>query len=289
MGKMSGKVAVITGAASGIGRQSAIRMAQEGAIIVGGDLNPEGGEETIRLCCEAGGDGASMVVDVSREEDVSALIGLAVEKFGGIDVMFNNVGISGAVGQIENITVEDWDRTQHIVLRSAFLGIKHSVPHLRARGGGSIIQTSSMAGIRGFPYLAAYCASKAGMVNLTRSAAIELGVDHIRVNCICPGDIMTPMRSSGLSPEDMARELASHQPIPVAGQADDIAGAVLYLASDDSKWVTGTVIPIDGGATIGVWTYGQNSDLSHLKQGLFLEPSYIREKKKAAAAAASGN
>lgn len=288
MGRLSGKVAVVTGAASGIGRQSAIRLAREGAIVVGGDLNPEGGEETAALCRAAGGGGLSLVTDVSKEADVAALIALAVDQCGGLDILFNNAGISGAVGPIEKITVEDWDRTQNIVLRSAFLGIKHAVPHLRARGGGSIIQTASMAGIRGFPYLGAYCASKAGMVNLTLSAAVELGPDAIRVNCICPGDIMTPMRSSGLTPEEMERELASHQPIARAGQADDIAGAVLYFASDDSRWVTGTVLPVDGGATVGVWTYGQNKDLAHIKDGKFLEPSYIRKKKEAETAAAKG-
>lgn len=278
MGRLTGKVAVITGSASGIGRASALLMAAEGASVVGGDLNPEGGEETTALCRAGGGEASFIQTDVAQEPDVAALIAHAVERFGGIDILFNNAGISGAIGPIEDTPTDLWDRTVNIVLRSAFLGMKHAVPHLRRRGGGSIIQTSSMAGLAGFPGLHAYCSAKAGLLNLTRSAAVELGADRIRVNCICPGDILTPMRSSGLSPEDMERELASHQPIARAGRAEDIARAALYFASDDSEWVTGTILPVDGGATSGVWTYGQNKDLSHVRKTGFLGPSFLRGK-----------
>lgn len=283
MARLQGKVAVITGSASGIGRETAIRMAAEGAHVVGGDLNPEGGAETAALCRDKGPDASFIKTDVTVESDVAALIAHAVEKFGGIDILFNNAGAGGVVGPIEETPIEGWDRTQNILLRSAFLGIKHAVPHMRKRGGGSIISTSSIAGMAGYPGLHAYCAAKAGLINLTRSAAIELGDSHIRVNCICPGDIMTPMRSSGLSPEDMERELSRHQPIPRAGQSCDIASAVLYLASDEAEWVTGLIMPVDGGQTIGIWTYGQNADLKHVRKSRFLESSY--ERKKAAASA----
>jgi NAD(P)-dependent dehydrogenase (short-subunit alcohol dehydrogenase family) len=285
MGKLTGKVAVITGSASGIGRESAIRMAAEGCHVVGGDLNPEGGDETAELCRAKGADASFIRTDVTVESDIEALIAHAVEKFGGVDILFNNAGAGGAVGPIESVPIEGWDRTQAILLRSAFLGMKHAVPEMRKRGGGSIISTSSIAGLAGYPNLHAYCAAKAGLINLTRSAAVELGASRIRVNCICPGDIVTPMRSSGLSFEELEVELAKHQPIPRAGHVEDIASAVLYLASDDAEWVTGLIMPIDGGQTIGVWTYGQNADLGHTRQSTFLEPSYIRKKKAAETAA----
>jgi NAD(P)-dependent dehydrogenase (short-subunit alcohol dehydrogenase family) len=284
MKKLEGKVAVITGSASGIGRKTAIRMAAEGAHVVGGDLNPDGGAETVELCAQAGTEGAFLKTDVTVEADIAALVALAVDRFGGVDILFNNAGSGGAVGPIEDTPLADWDRTQNVLLRSAFIGMKHAVPHLKRRGGGSIISTSSVAGLAGFPGLHAYCAAKAGVINLTRSAAIELGEHRIRVNCICPGDILTPMRSSGLGPEEMARELATHQPIARAGEADDIAGAVLYFASDDAQWVTGTVLTVDGGQTCGVWTYGQNKDLAHVRTTRYLGPSFLRGKPPGATA-----
>jgi NAD(P)-dependent dehydrogenase (short-subunit alcohol dehydrogenase family) len=185
------------------------------------------------------------------------------------------------VGPIENTPVEDWDRTQNIVLRSVFLGMKHATPHLKARGKGAIVSTASMAGLRGVPGVHAYCAAKAGVINLTRSAAVELARFNVTVNCICPGDILTPLRSSNLGPEEMERDLASHQPIARAGKAEDIAGAALYFASDDAAWVTGTALEVDGGATVGIWKYGLNEDLKNLQNAKFLEASYVRMKLEA--------
>lgn len=276
MGRLEGKVAVITGAASGIGRAAAVSFAAEGAFVVGGDLNRAGGEETAALCRAQGPGGDFVKTDVADEGEVAALIALATTRFGGLDILFNNAGVSGAIGPIEEISAELWDRTQNIVLRSALFGIKHAVAPLRARGGGSIIQTSSIAGMVGFAGLHAYCASKAALLNLTRSAAVELGPDRIRVNCICPGDIATPMRSGGLSPAELEHELATHQPIPRAGQAEDVARAALFLASDEAEWITGVSLPVDGGATIGLWTYGQNRDISHVRKTGFLDASFLR-------------
>lgn len=279
MGRMQGKVVVITGSASGIGRGAAIRLAAEGAHVVGGDLNPVGGEETAEMCRAQGPDASFLKTDVTVESEIAALIRHAVEKFGGIDVLFNNAGAGGAIGPIEAIAVDAWDRTQAILLRSAYLGMKHAVPHLKKRGGGSIISTSSVAGLAGYPYIAAYCAAKAGLINLTRSAAVEFGESRIRVNCICPGDIITPIRSNGMSDAELEVELAKNQPIPRAGHVEDVASAVLYLASDDSEWVTGLIMPIDGGLSIGVWSYGQN-EVQKLttSQATFLEPSFIGNK-----------
>ena len=266
---------MITGAASGIGRAAAVLLASEGARVVGGDLNIHGGEETAELCRQKGGEASFLNTDVVQEAEVAALVDHAVTRFGGVDILLNNAGVTGAIGPIEKIPVEMWDLTQNILLRSAFLGIKHVVPHMRRRGGGVIIQTSSTAGLAGFAGLHAYCSAKAGLVNLTRSAAVELGPDRIRVNCICPGDIMTPMRGAGLSPEAMDRELATHQPIARAGRAEDVARAVLYFASDDAEWLTGVILPVDGGVTIGVWPYTPKGELSRIQTAVFAGPSFI--------------
>ena len=277
-GRLLGKVAVITGSASGIGRASAVRFAAEGARVMGGDLNTEGGEATAELCRQAGGEAAFVRTDVTSEADIAGLIEQATERFGRLDIQFNNAGATGVHGPIEATPVDQWDLTQKIGLRSVFLGIKHAVPHMKALGGGSIISTASMAGERGVPGLHAYCAAKAGVVNLTRSAAIELGEFNIRVNCVCPGDILTPMRASGLSPEDMERQLDGLQPIGRAGQAADVASAALYLASDDAAWVTGTALAVDGGALTGVWSYAGSSHLAHVRTPGFLGPSFLRGK-----------
>jgi len=259
MNDLNGKVAVVTGSASGIGRETAVRLAAAGVHVVHGDLNRSGGEETSVLCDAAGRQSAFLTTDVSRETDIAALVGLAADRFGGVDILFNNAGSGGVVGPIETITVEDWDRTQNILLRSVFLGIKHVVPAMRARGGGAIISSASIAAHRGYAGLHGYCAAKAGVVNLTRSAAVELGPSRIRVNCICPGSVLTPMHHIRGDAEALERELASHQPIGRAGYPRDIAEAVLYFASDAAAWVTGVSLDVDGGRLSGVWTHTPSS------------------------------
>jgi NAD(P)-dependent dehydrogenase (short-subunit alcohol dehydrogenase family) len=253
MGRLDGKVAVITGSASGIGRATAVRFAGEGAAVVISDLNKDGGESAVRDCKEHGGRAVFQRADVSAESDVQAMIARAVKEFGGLDIIYNNAGLGGAVGPIEQITVENWDKTFGVLLRGVFLGIKHAAPEMRKRGGGSIISTASVAGIRGFAGLHAYCAAKAGVVNLTRSAAMELAKDRIRVNCICPGGINTPILHRNIpgGREAMEQFLASGQPIQRAGHPEDIAAMALFLASDDSEWVTGQAMIVDGGLTVG--------------------------------------
>jgi NAD(P)-dependent dehydrogenase (short-subunit alcohol dehydrogenase family) len=256
MGQLTGKVAVITGAASGMGRAASILFAREGANVVLADLNVAGGEAT---ATEAGASGQRCVfqrTDVSAEADVEALVGRALSEFGRLDVMFNNAGIGGAIGPLEFVTVEDWDRTQNVCLRGVFLGIKHAITPMRAAGGGSIISTASIAGIDGFPGLHAYCAAKAGVVNLTRSASIDLACDMIRVNCIAPGGVSTPILFGGGgvfggSKETADAMLVNAQPLPIAGQPEDIAQAALFLASDASRFITGHTLVVDGGATAG--------------------------------------
>src|SRR5271169_5178684 len=241
MGRLNGKVAVITGAASGIGRATAIKFAGEGAAVVIADLNFEGGEASVRDCKENAGRAVFQKTDVSAEAEIKALVARAIKEFGRLDIIYNNAGIGGAIGPLENISVEDWDRSQAVLLRGVFLGMKHAVPEMRKVGGGSIISTASIAGIRGFNGLHAYCAAKAGVINLTRSAAMELAKDKIRVNCICPGGINTPLIYNRVpGGEEVLGQLMAHfQPIPRAGRPDDIAAMALFLASDDSEWVTG--------------------------------------------------
>lgn len=251
MGRLDGKVAVITGAASGMGRTTAIRFAGEGAAVVVADLNVDGGERTVRDCRENGGRAVFQKADVSAEAEVKAMIDRAIREFGGLDITYNNAGLGGAVGPLEDITVENWDKSQAVLLRGVFLGMKHSIAPMRKRGGGSIISTASIAGIRGFENLHAYCAAKAGVVNLTRSAAIELAKDKIRVNCICPGGINTPIlhRNQPGVAEAMEQFLAHSQPYPRAGHPEDICNAALFLASDESEFITGHAMVVDGGVT----------------------------------------
>ena len=185
MGQLDGKVAVITGAASGMGKASALLFAREGAHVVLADLNTPGGEASAEEASAAGPKCVFQRTDVSAEADVAALVARALKEFGRLDVMFNNAGIGGALGSIADIEVDDWDRTLAVCLRGVFLGIKHLRWRLmRAQGGGAIVSTASIAGIDGYPNLHAYCAAKAGVVNLTRSTAIELAADRIRVNSI---------------------------------------------------------------------------------------------------------
>src|SRR5262245_21860404 len=179
MGRLEGKVAVITGAASGIGRGSALRLANEGAAVVAVDLNSQGGEQVVGEIAAAGGRAVFQHTDVSSEPDVRALIDRAVSEYGRLDIMFNNAGLVGAVGPIESVSAEDWDRTITVMLRAVFLGIKYAVAPMRKVGGGSIISTSPIASFLPSPYGAAYAAAKGAVISLTRSAALQLGPDRI--------------------------------------------------------------------------------------------------------------
>jgi NAD(P)-dependent dehydrogenase (short-subunit alcohol dehydrogenase family) len=253
MGRLDGKVALITGAASGIGAATAQRFCREGAAVVVADLNDAGGQAVVDACVAAGGRASFHRADVSAEPDVTAAIAHAVAAYGRLDVLFNNAGVGGALGPIDATAVEDWDRTQAVLLRSVFLGMKYAIPPMRAGGGGSIISTASVAGLRGGAGPHAYSAAKAGVVNLTRSVALEVAKDNIRVNCICPGGIHTPLLGSRFpgSEEMLAQMLTLIQPLPRAGTPDDIAAMALYLASDEARFVTGTAMVVDGGFTAG--------------------------------------
>jgi NAD(P)-dependent dehydrogenase (short-subunit alcohol dehydrogenase family) len=249
-GRLESKVAVITGGASGMGRATTLRFLDEGASVVFGDMNEKTARETLDLAADAGKEKNVRFIrtNVAEEEDVAAMIDLAVTEFGRLDVVFNNAGVGGAFGSLTDIEVEDWDYTFAVLTRGPWLGIKHGARVMIEQGeGGSIISTASIAGLSGGAGPQAYSAAKAALVNLTQSAAVEFGEHRIRVNCICPGGILTPLVQMGnADPETVEKGLERLQPIPLAGKPEHIAAAALFLASDDSVFVSGHALVVDG-------------------------------------------
>jgi NAD(P)-dependent dehydrogenase (short-subunit alcohol dehydrogenase family) len=249
--RLRDRVAVITGGASGMGRATALRFLDEGARVVIADMNEASGKETLELAAARGAADRIRFLrtDVAIEDDVVAMIQLALSDFGRLDIVFNNAGIGGAIGSILETEVEDWDFTFAVLVRGVFLGIKHGAAALRELGrGGSIINTASVAGLSGGGGPIAYSAAKAAVVNLGRAASLELAEHLIRVNTICPGGINTPLIHRGN--EEAAKQILENlQPWPAVGQGEHIAGAALFLASDDSEFVTGESLVVDGGLT----------------------------------------
>lgn len=246
MDRVKNKVTLITGGGSGIGRATCVLFAQEGAKVVVADYVAEGGHETVKQITAAGGQAIFVQADVSRSADVQNMIGATVRAYGRVDVLFNNAGIEGPSTKLANYKEEDWDRVIAIDLTSVFLGMKYVIPEMTKQGGGVIISTASVAGMVGFPGSGAYAAAKAGVINLTRLAALEYADKNIRVNCICPGVIETPMveRVMGGRPRE---KVIRTEPIGRLGDPKDIANAALFLASDESSFATGAPFVIDGG------------------------------------------
>jgi NAD(P)-dependent dehydrogenase (short-subunit alcohol dehydrogenase family) len=247
-GRLEGRTAVVTGGASGIGYETARRFLHEGASVLIGDYNEEAGSAAAsRLEAEGfGGRVRFMRTDVSAEADVEALMGGALEAFGRLDIAFNNAGIVGAIGPIVETAVEHWDATFAVMVRGVFLGVKHAARIMMTRGGGSIVNTASIAGLSTGAPPTAYSACKAAVISLTRNAANELAEYRIRVNAVCPGIIFTPLMHHGR--EELAEAVVRDiQPWPDRGEPHHVASAVLYLASDDSAFVTGEAHAVDGG------------------------------------------
>ncbi|HEU4430939.1 MAG TPA: glucose 1-dehydrogenase [Myxococcota bacterium] len=253
MKRLDGRVAIVTGGASGIGAASVKLFAAEGARVLIADLQEERGKQ---LAEQLGEVAAYRRVDVSREDDVRGAVEEAASRWGRLDVMFNNAGFGGALGPITGTTVEEFDLTFDVLVKGPFLGIKHAAPVMKQQRSGSIISTASVAGLQtGYsPHL--YSVAKAAVIHLTRSVALELGEHGIRVNCICPGVIATPLAagSPDVSEAGLAKmkaALARTQALGRIGDPEDIARAALWLASDESSFVTGHAQVVDGGAYAG--------------------------------------
>ena len=265
-GRLQGKVAIITGGASGIGRATTLTFLREGAKVVVGDMNEASINETTALA-KAGNDLASLKGDVSKEADVAALVDLAVKRFGGVDCIFNNAGVGGAFGPIGETTVEEWDFTFAVLVRGVFLGIKHASNRMKAQGrGGSIINTASVAGIGGGAGPHAYSGAKAAVANLTRSVSVELAANLIRVNAIAPGGIKTPL-AAGRHEAAWDAMIREKQPWPELGMPQHIADAALFLASEESRFITGQVLVVDGGLLAqGPNMFGRDASSPMLKK-----------------------
>jgi NAD(P)-dependent dehydrogenase (short-subunit alcohol dehydrogenase family) len=243
MGKLEGKVAIVTGAGSGMGRASALLFADEGAKVVCADVS--GHEES--AAAEIGENAIAVHADVSKTEDVKKMIDTAVTSFGKLDVVFNNAGINAPHHPLDETDDDLFDRLCTVNLRGVFLGIKYSIPALRANGGGSIINTASAMGLVGRKGIAAYGGTKGGVVALTMGAALDFARDNIRVNCICPGMIYTGR--AGAQPDNSEPVPGTEMPFPMArwGKPREIATAALFLASEDASFITGVALPVDGG------------------------------------------
>ncbi|MCG8590986.1 MAG: SDR family oxidoreductase [Proteobacteria bacterium] len=252
-GRLSGKVALVTGAASGIGGACARRFAAEGAAVAGADVNPAS-DPAWQAVAETAPDHAFYSVDVRDEAAVEALVGKAVERFGHIDVLLNAAGVASA-GAVDAVDEAEWDRVLDINLKGTFLVCKHVARHMAGRGGpGSIINIASVEGLEGFQGQAAYNASKGGVVLLTRNMAVDYGLQNIRVNCLCPGLIETPMTAPMVDVPELKPLLdtfLSYHLLGRAGQPDEVASAALFLASDDASFITGHALAVDGGFTAG--------------------------------------
>jgi NAD(P)-dependent dehydrogenase (short-subunit alcohol dehydrogenase family) len=253
MGRLEGKVAAITGGASGIGAGTVRRFVEEGAKVLIADLDADKG---MALATELGAATAFLRTDVSKEEDVAAMIAETTDRWGRIDVLFNNAGFGGALGPIESTSLADYDLTMDVLVKSVFLGMKHVAPVMKAQGSGSIISTASVAGLRvGYaPHL--YSVAKCAVIHLTKTVAMELGEQGIRVNAICPGFIATPLAAgrpdADESQIDQLRATgASSQVLGRVGEPRDIANMALFLASDESEWITGREFVVDGGFEAG--------------------------------------
>jgi len=257
--KLQDRVAIITGAASGIGKATALRFGKEGARVMCADINGDGAEQTARQIADTGGEAASVKADVAREPEVERMIGETVERWDRLDVLFNNAGIGFGM-PVTQVPESEWDRLMDINLKGVYLGCKHAIPKMVAQGGGAIVNTASDAGLRGFSFLSTYCASKGGVVLLTKSLAVEWAAAGIRVNCVCPGVIRTPIldpmleqsqATLGISEAEMWDRMARSHPIGRVGEPEEVAAAVTFLASDDASFITGIALPVDGGIEAG--------------------------------------
>ena len=243
------KVCVVTGGGSGLGRTVARRMAERCAVAIG-DVNLEGAEETARLIKAQGGTCIARRTDVTRADEVRGLIDDTVSAFGGLDYAVNNAAIEGKQAMLVDYDEAEWTRIVTVNLTGVFLCMRQEIPHLLARGGGSIVNVGSTAAIRGVPLISAYVAAKTALIGLTKTAALEVADKKVRINLVCPGSLRTPM-SERLYGENIDATLASRTPMRRAGELDEMAEPILWLCSEATTFMTGSVVTIDGGKTAG--------------------------------------
>lgn len=250
--RLAGKAAIITGAGAGIGRATAFLFAKEGARVVVADCDPEAGTKTVRLIEENGGAAIFLQVDVSKAADVKRMVERTVEKYGRLDILVNNAGIY-TQGDVVEAAEEEWDRILDVNLKGVFLCSKYSIPEMIKGGGGSIVNIGSEAGIVGIKNQVAYNVSKSGVIALTKSMALDFALHNIRVNCLCPGRTLTPLVEKVIAeaqdPESTRRALEEDRPLKRMGRPEEIAAGILFLASDESPYATGSILSIDGGYT----------------------------------------
>lgn len=250
--RLADRVALITGAGSGIGRASALRFAAEGARVVVVDWKPDGGRETVARIQADGGRALFVAADVSQEADVQRMVATAVETYGRLDILFNNAAIQ-VFGTIPETPTCDWDKVLDVNLKGVYLGCKYAIPRMITQGGGCVVNMSSTLGLVGDPTMPAYGATKGGILAMTKAMAQAHGRQHIRVNCICPGDVDTPIVQEYFDqqpdPAAARRQVAAHYALGRIAQPDEIAHVALFLASDESSFLTGSAIVVDGGLT----------------------------------------
>ena len=245
---LEGKVALVTGGSSGIGRATSLAFARAGAKVVISDVDGKGGDETARKVKEAGGEAIFVKADVSKTADVKALIDKAVQTYGRLDCAYNNAGIEGPVASIHEYPEDSWNRVIDVNLKGVWLCMMYEIPQMLQQGSGAIVNTSSISGLKGSQRWSAYVASKHGVIGLTRAAAVEYGKAGIRVNAVCPGAVDTPMGQRVLALNlEMDPPYIEEYPLDRVGSPEEIAEPVVWLCSDEASYITGVVLSIDGG------------------------------------------
>jgi NAD(P)-dependent dehydrogenase (short-subunit alcohol dehydrogenase family) len=247
MERYKGRVALITGGGSGIGRASAVRLAAEGAAVGVADIDPARAEETVRQVEALGRRGLSLQVDVTCEADNERMVRETVAAFGRLDVLLTSAGV-GSGGTVVDTTETYWDQVVDLDLKGVYLSSKHAIPAMLASGGGAVVHIASIGGLRGDWGGASFSAAKGGVVNLTRHMAVMHAAEGIRVNCICPGVLRTSLTERWLSDPEVLEGVLERHPIGRLGTAEDVAAAVAYLASDEAAFVTGAILAVDGGS-----------------------------------------
>ncbi|MFJ7935872.1 SDR family NAD(P)-dependent oxidoreductase [Sporosarcina sp. NPDC096371] len=252
MGRVQGKVALVTGGASGIGLSAATLLAKEGAKVVIADFNVEGAKQAAEEINKQGGEAVGIFLNAGEEQSIKDAVDFTVEQFGTITVLYNNVGLTNLQKDLDvvNIDLDEWDRLMDVNAKSVLIGSRYAIPHMQKAGGGSIINTASMAGFASDAVRSAYGASKAAVVNLTMYIATQYGKDKIRCNAVAPGLILTPAAKRNM-PEEVLDIFGKYNALPYHGEADDIGHTVVFLASDESKFITGQTIQVEGGHYIG--------------------------------------